>query len=203
MSALIKDRLMTADEFWEWDDGSYELVDGVPRLMSPHSDKHGTMQGNVIRVVGNHIVDNDLPCRVVPEGGVRPRLRAKYNHRKPDITLTCTPNDADNVYIPEPILIIEILSSNEGETRDNIRRFSEMESLREIVLFHQDEPLAEVWRRSEEGWPGIAEFIHGELVMSEPITVTGSVRLESIGLDLPFSEVFRKCDMRPRNKRRR
>ena len=69
MSALIKDRLMTADEFWEWDDGSYELVDGVPRLMSPHSDKHGTMQGNVIRVVGNHIVDNDLPCRVVPEGG--------------------------------------------------------------------------------------------------------------------------------------
>jgi hypothetical protein len=78
-----------------------------------------------------------------------------------------------------------------------------MESLREIVLFHQDEPLAEVWRRSEEGWPGIAEFIHGELVMGEPITVTGSVRLESIGLDLPFSEVFRKCDMRPRNKRRR
>lgn len=201
MSALIDDWRMTADEFWDWDDGRYELVDGVPRLMSPHTDKLGTMQGNVIRVVGNHIVDNDLPCRPVPEGGVRPVPEEGRNHRKPDVTVTCAPNNADDVYIPEPKLIIEILSSNEGETRDNIRRFSEIASVQEIVLLHQDQPMAEVWRREGGTWPRHAEIVRGDM-SADPVKATGAVRLESIGMDLSFAEIFRACDMRPAGRRR-
>ena len=57
-----------------------------------------------------------------------------------------------------------ILSTNEDETRDNIARFTSLGSVREIVLFHQDEPLAEVWRRGTGEWPEDPEMVGGDLV---------------------------------------
>ena len=47
MTARFSHRLMTDEEFLDWDDGRYELVDGTPRLMAPHFDAHGTIQGNL------------------------------------------------------------------------------------------------------------------------------------------------------------
>jgi Uma2 family endonuclease len=63
----------------------------------------------------------------VTEGGIRPRIRSKYNCRKPDVTVTCTPNRAGDVMIPDPVLMVEILSSNEDETRDNIARYTSLD----------------------------------------------------------------------------
>jgi Uma2 family endonuclease len=195
MTAVRRDQPMTVAEFLEWDDGRYELVEGVPRLMSPHTDKHATMQSNIAGEVRSHLRATRIPCRVATEGGVKPRIRSTYNHRKPDITVTCTPNRAGDVFIPDPILIIEILSTNEDETRDNIARFTSLESVREIVLFHQDDPLAEVWRRIDGVWPEDPELIVGEVIRGEPQTVAGSVRLEAIDMTLDFAEVYLWCDM--------
>jgi Uma2 family endonuclease len=191
---------MTVEEFLDWDDGNYELVEGVPRLMAPHTDKHATMQMNIGGEIRAHLIANRLPCRVAGEGGVKPRIRSQYNHRKPDIAITCTPNRAGDVFIPDPVLIIEILSSNADETRDNIARFISIESVREIVLFHQDRPLVEVWRHSDRGWPEDAEIIAGEAIPGDPWIISGSVRLETIGMTLNYSEVYRWCDMSQTDK---
>ena len=177
MTAVRRDEPMTVEEFLKWDDGRYELVEGIPRLMAPHTDKHATMQSNLSRAIGNHLIARNAPCRVVSEGGVKPRIRSTYNHRKPDIVITCTPNRAGDVFIPDPVVIIEILSTNEDETRDNIARFTSLGSVREIVLFHQDEPLAEVWRRGTGEWPEDPEMVGGEVVPGDPPTVAGAVRL--------------------------
>src|SRR4051794_25277539 len=64
MTAVRRDQPMTVEEFLEWDDGRYELVEGMPRLMSPHTDKHATMQGNLSRTLGNHLIARNIPCRV-------------------------------------------------------------------------------------------------------------------------------------------
>jgi Uma2 family endonuclease len=195
MTAVGGNRPMTVMEFLEWDDGRYELVEGVPRLMSLHTDKHATMQSNIAGEVRAHLRAKRIPCRVAIEGGVKLRIRSTYNHRKPDITVTCTPNRAGDVFIPDPVLIIEILSTNEDETRDNIARFTSLESVREIVLFHQGGSLAEVWRRIDDVWPEDPEMIVGEVIHGEPQTVAGSIRLEAIGMTLEFSEVYLWCDM--------
>ena len=55
MTAVRRDEPMTVEEFLKWDDGRYELVEGIPRLMAPHTDKHATMQSNLSRVIGNHL----------------------------------------------------------------------------------------------------------------------------------------------------
>ena len=183
MTALPFHAPMTVEEFLDWDDGRFELVEGVPRLMAPHTDAHGTMQGNLARVIGNHLVSLDGPCRLVVEGGIKPRIRSKYNYRKPDVAVTCTPNRAGEVMIPDPVLLIEILSTNEDETRDNVARYTSLESVREIVLFHAEKRLAEVWQRSLDGWP------------EDPVFATSSVLLKTIGLDLHFDEVYRWVDL--------
>ena len=195
MTAVRRDQPMAVAEFLEWDDGRYELVEGVPRPLSPHTDKHATMQSNIAGEVRSHLKAKGIPCRVATEGGIKPRIRSTYNHRKPDITVTCTPNRAGDVFIPDPILIIEILSTNEDETRDNIARFTSLESVREIVLFHQGEPLVEVWRRFDGVWPEDPEIIAGEAIGFEPATVAGSVRLETIAMTLDFAEAYLWCDM--------
>jgi Uma2 family endonuclease len=174
---------MTVEEFLVWDDGRYELVEGVPRLMAPHSDAHGTIQSNLIALVRNHLAALGGPCRPVTEGGVKPRIRSRYNYRKPDLAVTCTPNRAGEVFVPEPVLLVEVLSTNEDETRDNIARYTSMESVREIVLFHADHRLAEVWRRGDGGWPDDPELADEEMM------------LETIGLRLNFSEVYRWVDL--------
>lgn len=182
MTALRLDVPMTVDEFVAWDDGRYELVEGRPRLMAPHSDAHGTIQANVARVLGGLLAAAGSPCRPVVEGGVRPRLRASYNYRKPDVAVTCAPNEPGALMVPDPVLIVEILSAGEAETRENIARYTTLESVREIVLLHSLQRLAEVWRRGPAGWPADAELVGPE---------AGSVRLETLGLEMPFDEVYR------------
>jgi hypothetical protein len=67
--------------------------------------------------------------------------------------------------------------------------------VREIVLFHQNEPLAEVWRRGIGEWPEDPEMVGGEVVLGDSPTVAGTVRLETIDMMLDFAEVYRWCDM--------
>lgn len=183
MSAVAKPRAMTVDEFLLWDDGHYELVEGFPRLMAPHSDAHGTIQANLARLIGGHLAARGGPCRPVTEGGVQPRVRSRHNYRKPDLLVTCTPHRPGTVMVPDPVLIVEILSSNEDDTRDNIARYTSIESVVEIVLFHSERRLAELWRRGPGGWP------------FDPEMVEGPVTLAILSLTLPMDEVYRWVEM--------
>lgn len=184
MTAQFSHRLMTVEEFLDWDDGRYELVDGTPRLMAPHSDAYGTIQGNLTALIRNHLAARGGPCRPVIEGGVKPRIQAKFNYRKPDIAVTCSPHVPGDVMIPDPVLIIEILSTNEAETRENITRYISLPSIREVALFHSEIKLAERWRRGADGWS------------DDPDLLTGSMRLETIDLSLDFDEVYRWVNFR-------
>ena len=105
---------MTADQFMDWDGGGHlgklELVHGEVRAMSPASTKHGTLQADFAKRLSNHL---DVPggrCRVLTEPAVQARIRAKKNMRIPDLGVTCTPDAAGQIALPDPILLIEIMS---------------------------------------------------------------------------------------------
>jgi Uma2 family endonuclease len=183
---------MTVAEFLEWEgddtDRKFELADGEPRAMAPASGTHGTMQitiGSILRV---HLRANRPGCRVAAEPGIVPRVRASANLRIPDLAITCVPNEATERALPDPVVIIEILSpSNEAETRQNVWAYASIPSVREILLVRSTEIAAELLRRQADGtWPEQPELIES----------TGGIALDSIGFRATLGDFYEDTHLR-------
>src|SRR5208337_1782429 len=104
---------MTVDEFlvWEPDDlRRYELVEGVPLAMAPTSNAHGLLQSELGAIIRNHLRANRPGCQVLTNPGVVPKLRPRINFRIPDLGVTCAPAVPTATSLPEPVLLVEILS---------------------------------------------------------------------------------------------
>ena len=182
MSASQKPRLLTVAEFLDYPGERQELVDGVVVDMAPASPRHGAIQAQAARLLGNHL-DAHPRCRVVVEPGVQPRANASRNVRVPDLAVTCQPIAIDARLLAEPVLLIEILSpSNTKDTRGNVWSYTTIPSVREIVVIHSDEVLIELLRRQDDGnWPG------------DPVLLTGdeALTLASIGFVVPVNTFYR------------
>lgn len=176
---------MTVEEFFAWDGGGHvgklELIDGVVRGMAPPSATHSLIQANIARLIGNHLRANKSPCRVGTEAGVIPPMGSRNNARVPDLAVTCSPK-LDSLTFEDPILIVEIISpSNEDESWESVRAVALLSSVKEVLVVQSTEVRAELFRRLPNGdWP------------LEPLKYsTGeSLRLETIGLQLPVAEVY-------------
>ena len=87
----------TVAEFLAWPadlpGAAWQLIDGEPVAMAPASEAHGSIQSEISRLLGNHLLERGLPCRVVTMPGVTPRVRADWNVRVPDLAATCRRND--------------------------------------------------------------------------------------------------------------
>jgi Uma2 family endonuclease len=175
---------MSVDEFLNWDSGdflTYELVDGEPRAMAPTNRTHGTLQSELDRLIGNHPRAKGSPCDVVTAPGVIPHLFAEDNMRVPDLGVTCTPYETEQAALPEPVLLVEILSpSNQAKTWTNVWTYTSIPSVREILVLHTSRIAAEVLRRSaDDTWPERTTMItEGDLV------------LDSIDLRVPLTELY-------------
>lgn len=174
---------MTADEFLAWaGDERYELVDGHVRAMSPPSEAHGTIQITLGSLLRAHLRTHRPGCRVVGESAVVPRLRSDMNVRVPDLGVTCAPRMPGATAIPEPLLVVEILSpSNERDTWENVRAYATIPSVQEILLVQSTRVEAHVLRRGRDGqWP------------ERPETISGSemLRLESVGFSAALTQLY-------------
>ena len=182
---------MTVDEFsrWDSDDGyRYELVDGEPRAMAPASTIHGFLQSELGRLVGNHLREKAPGCEVVANPGVVPRLLSDHNVRIPDLAVTCSPLAAGQAILPDPVLLIEILSpSNQAKTWTNVWAYTSIPSVREILVLRADRMAAELLRRSPQGeWP------------DRPITITeGALSLESINFRVALADLYARTGLGP------
>lgn len=187
---------MTADDFLAWPgDGTgrtYQLVDGEVRLVSPSSSSHGTIQANLAYLLLGAVHVADLSARVVTEGAVIPGLNASTNVRVPDLVVTGVPDERGQQTVSAPMLLIEILSpGNQDDTRDNVRAYATLPSVREIAVLHSTRVLAEVHRRDAAGaWLPDPDFAGpGE-----------RLRLPSVGLDCPVEDAYRGTWMLQRDR---
>jgi Uma2 family endonuclease len=180
---------MTVDEFLKWDseDGRrYELVDGEPRAMAPASAIHGFLQNELGRLIGNHLRDKATGCDVVANPGVVPRLLSEHNVRIPDLAVTCSPLAVGQATLPDPILLIEILSpTNQAKTWTNVWAYTSIPSVREILVLRADRIAAELLRRSSQGeWP------------DRPIAISeGELILESIGFRVALADLYARTGL--------
>jgi Uma2 family endonuclease len=182
---------LTVEEFltWDADDATgrrWQLVEGEPVLMAPARQRHGAIQGEIARLIGNHLNDSSLPCRLIVAPGIQPRVRSERNFRVPDLGVTCAPPD-DGVMTADPVLLIEILSpGNERLTRSNIWTYTTIPSVREILVVNSQRMEVELLRReSSGGWPASAT------ILQPPV----SLELTSIGLVVPVSSLYRTAGL--------
>ena len=179
---------MTVDDFFDWPgDGTgtrYELVDGILRAIAPASDTHGTIHSNLAFLIAQHLRVERPGCRLVTAPGIQPRLRAAWNHRIPELGVTCSPNQPGVMMMPDPILLLEVLSpSNAQDTWSNVPLYASVPSVQEIIVVHSTAVKAELLRRAEDqSWPDNPDAVVGNEL---------SFALATIGLTLPMAEIYR------------
>ena len=179
--------LMTVEEFIPWAERQhgviYELVDGRPRAQDGPSATHGSVHANVAAMIHAHLRQHRPGCRLVLTPGIRPHLAATWNHRIPEMAVTCTPSKPDVRDIENPTLIVEILSpSNRADTWSNVPLYATLPSVLEIVLIESMRVGAQVLRRGANGvWPENPTQI-------DPVV---GIALDSIGLVMPMVELYR------------
>ena len=179
--------LMTVADFLDWQGGThgiiYELVDGVIRAQDVPSATHGSVHANVTTAIVNHLRKHRPGCRLIITPGIRPHLNANWNHRIPEMAVTCTPSKADVRDIENPTLIVEILSpSNRADTWSNVPLYATLPSVLEIVLIESTRVGAQVLRRGANGvWPE----------NPAQIDAVAGIGLDSVGLVMPTVEIYR------------
>jgi Uma2 family endonuclease len=172
-------RRMTLAEFLEWDDGTdtlYELIDGQVIAMAPARDAHGTIIANLVLAIGPQLTP---PCRIVSNAGItRPERADSYYIA--DLAVTCDRPADQRFFLPEPRLIVEVLSRSTA-AHDRGRKGEEyryIPSVETILFVFSDERRVELWRREGERW--VIEDYIGE----------AAVRLDSLGIDLPLAAIY-------------
>jgi Uma2 family endonuclease len=148
---------MSVEEFLAWPgDGvhpRHQLIDGQPVPMSPASWMHSVISAELATRLNNHFRAVGSPCRAGSDPGVQPRAGASRNVRVPDVAVSCGPNPGH--LLREPVLLAEILSpSNERETREAVRAYLSIPSVREVLVLASLSVTAELLRRQPDGnWP--------------------------------------------------
>ncbi len=181
---------LSVDEFLDWDPGdgqAWQLVNGEPQAMALAKRTHGALQGELSRLVQNHLLAQGSPCSGVIAPGVVPHVQASTNMRVPDFAVTCTDYDVEEAALNSPVLIVEILSpSNQAETWSNIWTYTTIPSVQEILVLFSIKIGAELLRRRNDGsWP------------QEPERITnGDLVLDSIGFCVPLADVYRTTRLR-------
>jgi Uma2 family endonuclease len=178
---------MTVAEFLAWDPPDFgdrwELVDGIPQAMAPAAPKHGFIQAEAARLIGNHLAEQRPQCRVATEPGLQPKVDGKFNVRVPDLAVTCANLEPGDRLLRDPVVVIEILSpSNARETKQNIWSYVTIPSVQEILTIYTEEHRIELLRRDPDGaWPD------NPLVLMSGDAVT----LDSIGFSAPVAAFYR------------
>ncbi len=186
-------RTMTADEFLVWrldQEGTWELVDGVPRLkfdngprmMAGGTWNHALVASNLVAALRPRLRGG--PCR--PVGSDLAVRTDRGGLRQPDVTVECGRPRGDDLTAAAPRAIFEVLSPSTRRfdlllKADEYRR---MPGLDHLVLLEPDRPRALVWSREGGDW-GVQE-VEG---------LAGEIPLPAVGATLPMAEVYEDVEL--------
>jgi Uma2 family endonuclease len=170
---------MSVAEFLEWDDGTdtrYELLGGKIVAMAPATPAHSVIVSNLTIEIGTRIKS---PCYLANEAGIQLPHREDIYYEA-DLALICAPLPTRARELPQPRLIVEILSRSTA-AHDRGRKgadYRTIPAVQEILFVSSEERRVELWRREEKRWV-IEDFI-GE----------AALRLDTIGAEIPLAAIY-------------
>lgn len=166
----------------EISDIKYEYLDGAVYAMACTSQNHNRIARNIVNALLNHLQNS--PCEPYIEN-IKVRA-AEDVFYYPDVLVTCEGEFENKYFCEEPILIVEVISPSTGQIdrREKLRAYQQMPSVIEYVIIEQEKISVETHRRQTDGnW--ITYFY---------TRTDTEFTLESVGLTLPLSEVYRRVN---------
>lgn len=196
MAQPIPQPLFTEEEYLTFERDAFErreYLDGVIYAMAVQSPNHGIISTNLIRLLGNQLLETscdiftkDMKIRSGPLFASKRSRKGLFSY--PDLVIVCgelqTLGEHEDV-ITNPLVIIEVLSESTMHF-DRVAKFQRYQryspTLVDYVLVSQDQPLIEIYHRDapdSDSWRYVSV---NELARAIPIT--------SINCQLQLSEVY-------------
>ena len=109
----------------------------------------------------------------------QPSGRAYYYY--PDAMIACDPTDTGHGWRERPAVLFEIASESTRQIDEREKRsaYLQLSSLEAYVRIEQDRPEVVLEHRTLEGWR-----------LERLVGLAATVRLPSIGIELPFAELY-------------
>jgi Uma2 family endonuclease len=183
--------VLTLEEYFRLDEASEtrnEYFAGEMFAMAGGSPEHSAISANLIGELRNRL--KKRPCTVY-ESNLRVSVSKTGLYTYPDASVICggielDERDTTGKTALNPTLLVEVLSAS-TEAYDRGKKFdhySQIPSLRDLLLVSQDEPLVERFSRNrDDTW-----------TRSVARGLGASLELPSIGVTLPLTEVYDKVN---------
>lgn len=155
----------------------HEYVDGQVYAMAGASMNHNRITSNLVRLLGNHLLGRS--CDVFSSDMLLQTSAIRY--RYPDVMVSCQTHAENELFVANPLLLIEVMSHSTRKTDKEIKRleYLQLPSLMEYALIEQDFVEIEVLRRSQN-WQPSYYYLGDEIVF------------ESMGLHLPVLDIYQR-----------
>ena len=187
-------RRATLAEYYQIDAASQfkcEYRGGTVVCMPGGTEFHALITGNVGTCIAVRLRGG--PCRMYSPD-LRIGVPRKTYTMYPDVPVVCGPSeydprDPERRTIVNPRLIAEVLSpSTEAYDRGGkFARYAELAAFQEYVLVAQEQPRVEsLYRQGDASWS-----------LTYAVGLAGTLRLRSLGVDLPLAEVYANVTFPP------
>ncbi|HLQ43214.1 MAG TPA: Uma2 family endonuclease, partial [Planctomycetaceae bacterium] len=186
-TVAVPKTLMTEAEYLALErrsDEKHEFYQGEIFSMAGDSREHNLIALNLGGELRQEL--KDRPCEAYV-GDMRVRITRSGLYTYPDVVAICgEPEflDAEVDTLLNPTVLIEVLSDSteEYDRGTKLKHYRKIPSLREYILVSQLEPLVEQFvRRDNNHWD-----------LSETAGLETTLRLSSIGCDIPLAEIYDK-----------
>lgn len=169
------------DAFLEWEQRQaerYELVAGEVRMMVGGTMGHNTVADNIHVALANKL--RGSPCRAW-RADTRVRT-ADDGFVYPDVVVSCTPRRPDELFIDDPVLVVEVLSPSTAQYDQSEKRwvYQAIPTLRQLLFVSPREAKVElVTRQADDSWRSV--FVTG---------LEAALTLDALDLSLPMADVY-------------
>jgi Uma2 family endonuclease len=177
------EKLMTLEEFLAWEREQperYEYAGGVITMMTGASLARVTITMNVAFALRQSL--RGKGCRPFANDA---KVMAGGSVRYPDIAVTCMPISGTDDVVPEPVLVIEVISpSTEREDRGRKKfDYFATPSVHQYAIIEQDERRIDLYTRSGTEWTN-------EVVEEDAI-----LKLSSIGVEISLDAIYEDTEL--------
>jgi Uma2 family endonuclease len=181
MTALAQ-KLMTAEEFLPWavarPEQHWELFDGVPQMQQSQNWGHARHIRKIARLFEDEIAASGLSLSVGTQGlVVKIDLKSAF---EPDIVIFAGPMDDHDIIVPEPVIVVEVLSPSTARKDLTLKLagYFNVDSIYHYLVVDWEEREIIHHRRQGSG-------------LAKPVIVRdGALTLEPRGLVLDITKVF-------------
>jgi Uma2 family endonuclease len=172
---------MDVDAFLSWAegrDGRWELRDGRPVMMSPERAAHALTKYAAQESLKAAIQRARLPCRMFPDG-MTVRISAR-NAFEPDALVVCPPPRLDAIEIPNPVVVVEVLSPSTAADDHGVKLdgYFSLPSVEHYLIVDADRRMMIHHKRGQAG------------AIETRVLRDGLVRLDPPGLEAEVAAFF-------------